>query len=137
MIKKTLQRIELNPKELFLIDGFGAIVSAFMLGVILVQFEYFFGIPSSTLYILAAIPIFFVFYDFFCYRKKNHQIGPYLRVIAILNLLYSCLSLGFAFYHVELIKFWGWYYIISEIIILVALSFYEFKIANQLIHKEI
>ena len=50
-----------KPKRLFIIDGIGAITSAFMLGIILVKLENIFGIPSSTLYLLAAFPMLFIF----------------------------------------------------------------------------
>ena len=40
---------------MFLIDGVGALVSAFMLGVVLTQFDSLFGMPISTLNILRLI----------------------------------------------------------------------------------
>lgn len=133
MMKKLLQWIETNPKNLFLIDGVGALVTAFFLGVLLVRFEWFFGIPASILYYLAILPVFYAGYDFFSYQKKIHQISPYLRGIAILNLLYCCLSLGLAFYHKETITMWGWIYILNETIIIVSLAVFELKTANKLI----
>ncbi len=72
-LKHLILKAKLNPKKLFLIDGFGTILSAFLLGVILVKFEIIFGIPISVLYILAIIPIFFAAYDFYCYRKRNRN----------------------------------------------------------------
>lgn len=132
MVKKFLQWIESKPKNLFLIDGVGALVSAFFLGVILVRFEWFFGIPASILYYLAILPVFFAIYDFFSYQKDNQQIAPYLRGIAILNLLYCCLSIGLTIYHQETITIWGWLYILNEIIIIVSLVIFELKTAKKL-----
>ena len=58
-LEQLITIAELNPKKLFLIDGFGAIISAFLLGVVLVKFEEKIGVPVSVLYLLATIPLFF------------------------------------------------------------------------------
>ena len=99
MLKQLIEKIDLEPKRIFLIDGLGAILSAILLGVVLVRWERFFGIPSSTLYFLAILPIFFAIYDFLSYRKDSINIGSFLKGIAIMNFLYCCLSIGVAFYH--------------------------------------
>ena len=133
--KQIIEKVEYNPKKLFLIDGFGAILSAFLLGVVLVKLEGVFGIPSSTLYFLAALPILFAIYDFFCYQKENDKLGQFLKGIAVINLLYCCLSIGFSFYHLGTITSLGWTYILSEILIVMILATVEFKVANRLITK--
>lgn len=63
-IKKILEWGNANPKKLFQIDGLGAILSAILLGIILVRFERFFGIPVSTLYFLASLLYFSPFMTF-------------------------------------------------------------------------
>ena len=130
-IKQILENIDLDPKMLFLIDGFGAILSAFLIGVLLVKFENYIGIPTSTLYFLATLPILFAAYDLYCFRKQNEKLGPYLKGIAIINLLYCFLSIGFAFYHSRTITNSGWTYIIVEILIVVTLAILEFEIAKR------
>ena len=124
-------------KNLFLLDGFGAIVSAFLLGVVLVKFEAYFGIPKKALYVLAALPCFFMLYDFYCYFRVEKNLGKFLKGIAIVNLLYCCLSIGMAFYHQEVITTLGWIYIIIEIIIVVVLSIFELKVAKDDIENNI
>ncbi len=118
-----------NPRKLFLLDGIGALVSAFFLGVVLVQLEHIFGIPPSALYVLAFIPCVFAAYDFFCYWKIKENWRGYLKAIAIANLLYCVLSLGFAFYHLEQITYLGWAYIIIEILIILVLAKIELNAA--------
>lgn len=63
----------LNTKTLFAIDGLGALLSVFLLGVVLVQFESLFGMPKETLYFLAFLPCLFAVYDLVCYLnvKRN------------------------------------------------------------------
>lgn len=130
-INQILENIDLDPKMLFLIDGFGAILSAFLIGVLLVKFENYIGIPSSTLYFLATLPILFAAYDLYCFRKQNEKLGRYLKGIAIINLLYCFLSIGFAFYHSRTITNLGWTYIMVEILIVVTLAILELEIAKR------
>jgi len=127
-----ITKAELNPKKLFLIDGFGAILSAFLLGVVLVKFEEIFGIPTSVLYFLATIPIFFVIYDVFCYHK-HLKIGLLLKGIAVLNILYCCISIGLISYHFSSITILGWTYIIVEIILVSFLAMIEFRVGKRII----
>ncbi len=114
-------------KKIPLIDAIGAIISAFMLGVVLVHFGPYFGIPKETLYILATLPIFFAVYDLIIYFFVDTKLSLWLRIITIINLLYCLLSLGFAFFHVESITWLGWAYIIIEIIIVIFIARYELR----------
>jgi hypothetical protein len=127
-----ITKAELNPKKLFLIDGFGAILSAFLLGVVLVKFEEIFGIPTYVLYFLATIPIFFVIYDVFCYQK-HLKIGLLLKGIAVLNILYCCVSIGLISYHFSSITILGWTYVIVEIILVSFLAMIEFRVGKRII----
>ncbi|MDX8553835.1 hypothetical protein MK851_09410 [Tenacibaculum sp. 1B UA] len=131
MIKQLLKSLTLNPKKLFLIDGLGAVLSAFLLGVILVNLESIIGIAPSTLYLLAVLPIFFAVYDFYSYQKIHNELKPFLKGIAILNLLYCCLSIGAAFYHYKTITSIGWIYILVEVSIIIILSIIELTIAKR------
>ncbi len=135
MIANTIKKIEEDPKKIFILDGIGAIVTALFLGIILVQLEKLVGIPVQTLYCLAVIPVFFMVYDYYCYQKENNQIAPFLKGIAILNLMYCILSLGLAFYHIDRLTVLGWTYVLIEILILIAVSVMELKFANKLVQK--
>lgn len=118
-------------KKYFLIDGLGALVSAFLLGVVLVQFEWFFGIPKSALYLLAFLPCLFAVYDFYCYFRVNRTLATFLKGIGILNLLYCCLSIGLAIQHQELITKYGWFYIIIEVLIVAFIGIIELRAAKR------
>ena len=127
-----IQSFIVNPKKTFLIDALGAAVSAILLGVVLVKLERVFGIPESTLYFLAAIPVLFIPYDLFCLSKSKNNLGPFLKAIAVMNMMYCCLSIGMAFYHLKTITFFGYLYILIEVIITFTLAVFEFKVANKL-----
>ncbi len=131
-LAQIVEKLKHHPKKLFLIDGLGAMVSAFLLGVVLVRLERYFGIPPSTLYFLATLPILFAIYDFYCYRKENDVLGQFLKGIAVANLSYCCLSLGFAFYHSNTITNLGWAYVLGEIFIVVLLATIELGVAKRL-----
>lgn len=128
---KVPTKLEANPKRLFIVDGIGAIVSAIMLGIVLVRLESYIGIPSTTLYILAIIPIFFLFYDFISYRSEDAYIGRRLQGIAIMNLLYCFLSIGFTYYHRESITSLGLVYVVIEILIILYIVVLELKAAAK------
>ncbi|MFN0275123.1 MAG: hypothetical protein ACKVPJ_05225 [Chitinophagales bacterium] len=124
-----------NPKKVFLVDCVGAILSAFLLGIVLVQLERIFGIPKPTLYFLATLPCLFAMYDLYCYFKISKKPGLFLKGIAIANLLYGVLSIGLAIYHCNTITQWGWAYIIGEIMIVTAIAVFEWNVANRLMTK--
>ena len=126
------RKIDEDPRILFLADGMGAILSALLLGVVLVKLENVFGIPKSILYLLAVIPCAFAIYDLCCFCTKNIDTPTYLKGIAYMNLLYCCLSIVLAVYHFEKIKIFGWLYIVLEIIIIIALAIYELKVSVKL-----
>ncbi len=135
MLNQELEKIKANPKKLFLIDGLGAILSALLLGVVLVKFERIFGIPPPTLYILAALPLLYAIYDFSCYGKENLRIGIFLKGIAIMNLLYCCFSAAAALYHLHTITVFGWSYILLEISLVTILAIFELRSARRLMHR--
>lgn len=121
-----------NPKKLFQIDGFGAILSAVLLGIVLVKLERIVGIPTSTLYFLASIPCLFAIYDFYCFTSKNKKTANLLKGIAIANIFYCALSLGLATYHYNKINYLGWIYIVGETMIITAIAIFELKVASRL-----
>ena len=124
-----------NLKKLFLLDGIGATISAFLLGVVLVKLEALFGIPKTTLFLLASLPCFFAIYDFYCYFKVEKNLGKFLKGIAIVNILYCYLSIILATYHYQEITYLGWAYIIIEIIIVLILAVVELKVATNSTQK--
>ena len=130
-----ISRFEANPRQLFLVDGFGALISSFMLGIVLVKLESIFGIPSLVLYFLASFPILFALFDIYCYVQLNNSSVHYLKIISVLNLSYCCLSIGLALFHFEVITGLGLAYLALEILIVFALAFIEWEVANRLSKK--
>jgi hypothetical protein len=124
-------KLPTNPKKLFFIDGCGAILSAFLLGIVLVRFEKYVGIPPATLYFLAAFPTMFTIYDWFSYLQSHNKQPLLLRGIALFNFLYCGLSIGVAYYHYETLTIFGWIYFFIEILIVMILANWELKIGKH------
>lgn len=121
----------LNSKKLFLIDGLGALLSAFLLGVILVQFEPLFGMPRKALYFLSATACLFATYSGLCYvfLKKNHAV--YLKPIAWANLLYCCLTIVLTVYFYKELTTLSIIYFLAEVMVIVTLAMIELRAASE------
>ncbi|MDY8135658.1 hypothetical protein [Aquimarina sp. 2201CG5-10] len=130
-MKKIIINILVYPKKLFLVDGAGALLSAFLLGIVLVQYEDVFGIPIKILHFLALLPCFFLVYDLLCYFFVNKNLDYFLKIIAVLNFLYCLISIGLISYHYQQITDLGWAYIFCEIIIILILVIAELKAATR------
>ena len=126
-----MQLLSKNPFLLFLVDGVGAVVSAFMLGIVLVYFQPYIGLSIELLQLLAAIPSVFIIYSFLNFWRKPKNWQPYLKGIAVANLLYCCLTLGILIAYNQKMTALGICYFVLEIIILLALVAIEWKVASK------
>ena len=127
-----VQQASIRPRQLFLLDGLGALLSALLLGVVLPRVQSLVDIPLPTLYLLAIFPVFFAAFDCFSYRKKEGTLALQLKIIAILNGLYCGLSLGLAFYHQTQLTHLGWLYIVVEVLIVGGLAIFEWRVAKRM-----
>ena len=121
----------IDPRKLFLIDAFGAFVSAVLLGVVLVRFEPVFGIPKDTLYFLAFIPCVFIVFDLVSYFLGQSKWRILLKTIAIANICYCLLSFLLAIIHRDSLSILGWIYILNEIVIILYIARIEYKRSHE------
>ena len=119
-----------SSNKLFLIDGLGALLSAIMLGVVLPRFEAMIGMPPKILYVLAFLACLFAIYSLSCFFRNMENWKPYLKFIAIVNLLYCCLTLGCIIFLHQEVTVLGMIYFIVEIIIIVILAIIELRTAS-------
>ena len=131
-IIRIIRAFQSKPKILLLTDALGALLSAFLLGFVLVRLQKLFGIPETILYILAYIPCFFAAFDLFSMTRANEHLGNYLKIIGGLNLFYCIISLGLVIAHSNSIEYLGWVYIISELIIVLSLARTEFYVSKKI-----
>jgi hypothetical protein len=132
MLNRTLGIVNKNPKTLFVIDGLGALLSTFLLALVLAQFEHIFGMPRKSLYLLAIFPCLYAVFDLNCIVKEILSVPPFLKAIAILNFSYCLISFGFAIYHYQELTVLGWLYFIGEILVVASLAAIEYKTAKML-----
>ncbi len=118
-----------NPKQLFLLDAIGAVLSAFFLGVVLVKLESHIGMPRKVLYGLALPACFFAIYSFFCYFRIKKNWKPFLIGIAILNSIYCIISIVTVYFHYQTLTKLGLTYFILELAIVLIVIIIEFKTA--------
>lgn len=129
-----LNKLSLKPRKLFLIDGFGAFLTAFSLFAILRTFNEYFGMPKTTLNFLSIIALAFSVYSFCCFFLVNNNWHPFLQAISIANLLYCCLTFGFVIYNYPRLTSLGVAYFLIEIVIICGLVYIEINvlaISNQ------
>ncbi|MFN0201656.1 MAG: hypothetical protein ACKVTZ_09055 [Bacteroidia bacterium] len=108
----------LAPKRLFLLDGLGALLSSFLLGVVLVMFQPKIGMPESALSFLALLAVCFCIYSLCCYFFVGTNWRTFLTIIAIANIIYTCLSIGFMCFFAQTLTLLGWVYFIGEVTVL-------------------
>ena len=116
-----------SPSKLFLIDSLGAAVSALFLGVILIRFNQYIGMPKDELIILALVACFLCGYSLINYVFFSKHWRFLLRLVAIANLLYGCVTIFLAFTHKATITWIGWTYFIGEVLILIILAIIEIR----------
>lgn len=131
MLSQLLQKALAHPRQVFFIDGLGALLTAVMLGIVLAQWEAFFGMPRAKLYILAGVAVIFAVYSLTCYWRLPTNWRPYLRAIAATNLLYCCVTAGLVVYLYKVLTVWGVLYFVGEILIVVSLAIFEWKVGKQ------
>jgi hypothetical protein len=115
------------PKKLFLLDGLGAVSSAFIIGVIFIPFNEYIGLPKKVLLLLGIIPFCYAVYSLTCYLLKPKKWKFYLKIIAFLNFLYCVFILILILIFFDEITFLGMFYFIVEGIIISILIYFEIK----------
>lgn len=131
-----LQELSANPRRIFLIDGAGAVLTAFLLCVVLASFESFFGMPVRVLYVLGAVAAVFAVYSFSCYCWLKRSYRSFLAAIIIANLLYAVLSLGLVIYYFPQLSNWGLLYFAGEIIVILVLVAIEYRCLKRFENKD-
>lgn len=129
---EIINRLAQKPRTLFLVDGIGAFITAFLLLAILRTFNDYVGMPRMALTSLSIIAAVFCLYSISCYFLLNDNWQPFLKAISVANLLYCCLTSGLVIYYYNSLTILGVIYFLAEIIIIVVLVYVELKVLNRL-----
>ena len=130
-MKESIQQFIAKPKNIFLLDGFGALLTAFLLFVVLRTFNNFFGLSKNTLEYLSSIALVFSIYSFLFFFLITSNWKPYLKIICIGNILYCILSFGIILYYYQSISAFGIAYFLGEIIVICGIIFLEIRILKN------
>ena len=131
-INKLINHLIKKPKTLFLIDSVGAILTAFMLFVIMQQLNEYIGMPKTVLIYLSFIAICFCIYSAACFLFLKECWTPFIRLIGVANLLYCGLTIGLLFKYYSLLTIFGTIYFLIEIVIICGLCYVELYVATEI-----
>lgn len=126
-MKEALQKILLKPKNIFLLDSFGALLTTILLYFVLRNFNDFLGLSKDVFEHLSLIALIFFIYSISCYFFVKRNWKSFLKIICTANILYCILTLGIIIYHYQSISIFGIAYFLSEIIVIGLLVSLEIK----------
>lgn len=126
-----IDRILIRPTKIFLLDSLGALLTTILIGVVLTNFQDYIGMPLDILFTLAGVALIFCVYSISCFvfLKKNWK--PFLKAIAIANLLYCLATTVLIITFYPQLTILGLLYFIGEIIVIVVLVYFEFLFLNR------
>lgn len=131
-VNALITKFSEQPKKLFLIDGFGALVTAILIGVVLTQLSSLMGLLKIILFQLAVIAILFALYSFSCYLFLKQVKPVFLKIIGYANLLYCGLTFLIILFNYRQLQPLGYVYFFAEVVIILILSYIELSVANNL-----
>ena len=136
-VSKIVKQLSSKPKTLFLIDSIGAFATAFLLFVVLRNFNEYFGMPKTTLTYLSAIAVCFCIYSSTCFFFIKANWIPFILGISIANLLYCILTIGLIISYHSQLTIIGTAYFLGEIAIIFGLFYIEFKVTAEINKRRI
>lgn len=122
--------MKIDGRNIFLIDGTGAGLSAASAGFILPYFATLLGLSTRILYSLAVLGSIYALYSLICFfLLKTARPGALLIIIAA-NIIY-CLITGALVTLLEGLSIWGRAYLIAEALIILGLVLVEVRVYFQ------
>ncbi len=129
-----------NPKKLFLVDGLGAFLTAFMLGIVLPRLPEYVGMPRDFLSPLSTVACVFGTYSLACHFFAGRNWRPFLLGIVVANFLYCCVTVVLFVLCFDSLKFVDMVYFPGEIMVISVLIYLEltavFKNGHQAKQKD-
>lgn len=128
----------IKPKQIFLIDGIGAVVSSLLL-VFVACNEPIFGMPGEVLLKIIPIAITAAVLSLSCYFVNLPDRQKYLSAIIILNITYCCLTLLLMITFFRELTVPGMLYFMAEKLIIILLIVFELRQIkkNNILYKSI
>lgn len=121
----------LNDRNIFLLDGIGAILSACFTGLILIRYSLFLGINISLLQSLALLPAAYAIYSLSCYFFIAKTKPWMLLTIMGANLFYCLISLSLILFR-DRITWRGKLLLAAEIVVVLLVVLIEFNVYRKI-----
>ena len=126
-MKKIIHSLTNKPKQMFLLDAFGALLTAMLLIGVLVPFQEVFGMPILVLYTLSGFGLFFFIYSLSCSLFLKNKFKPFLLLIMVFNVLYTLFSIILVFNFYDKMTQIGVIYFLAEILVIAFVVMLEYK----------
>lgn len=123
--------MNLRRDYLILADSIGALLSAGMLGIVMIKLDHIFSMPVDVLYALAFIALMFAFHSGTCYFMGMGNWNRSLRRIAIANLANCLITMALLFCFRRELTFFDWAYFIAEMCVVIPLAIVECKASRK------
>lgn len=124
--------MRLAPRQVFLIDGLGGLLTATMLGLVLPLVHEHVGLPVPTLRLLGLIGLGYAVYSLSCSRFLQDGHAPYLRLIVAANLAYCVVTIGVLLAHRAQVTVLGLAYFGAEVAVILAIVVLEVRVLERL-----
>lgn len=125
---KLVQYFISNPRRLFMVDAFGAAVTAVAIGLIMQALPQWFMVQLSISYALAGIAMVFSLYSALCGLALSSGFKPYILAIAMANTLYCIATAGILLIFFEQFSVLASIYFLLEICVIIILVFIELTV---------
>ncbi len=120
-----------------MIDGLGALLSASILGIVLLRFEGVFGMPVPAIWFLFVTACALAIFSLTCCLFVQKGSRSYLRIIAFTNLEYGCITTGLVLYYFTELTGLGLLYFLLEVAVIATLAIIELKSASALSEEQV
>lgn len=122
--------LKLTPKNTFLLDGIGAMLSTTLLACIAYFFNGF-GIPIHAMGMLIALAATFMVYSLACHLLVENKWRFCLWLIVFANTSYSLLTMAAVIHFWEAITALGVLYFVSEVMVIYTVVYLEVSVLRK------
>lgn len=123
--------MRVSPKQMFLIDGIGAVLTALCLGVVLPLFHEHIGLPKEVLIAMGGAGVFYGIYSFSCFFFIRSRYVASLKLLILANLLYCVASAAVVTFYVEQMTLLGLGYFALEVLVILGVVFLEMNVLKN------
>lgn len=117
-----------NPKRIFLLDSFGALLSAFFLFMIASRYEEQIGLHRSMAYTLSALACIYSIFSLSCFFSANSNWRSLLKTLIIANISHGLLMIWIMAYFYQNLTTIGIIYFLLELGVMISLILTELRI---------